>query len=174
MNHADHVALLHNGISQPGGVWADLGAGHGAFTLALAELIGAQGEIYAVDRDGAGLRQLAQVMAAQFPAVTLHCLSGDFTQPLALPPLAGVVMANSLHFVQRKEEVVQAVRTYLQPNGRLIVVEYNTDRGNHWVPYPLTFASWQKLATRCGFTHTELLSTRPSSFLGEFYAAMSW
>ena len=40
MNHDDHVALLRGGIDQPGGVWADVGSGTGAFTLALADLIG--------------------------------------------------------------------------------------------------------------------------------------
>ncbi len=30
MNHADHVALLGEGISQPGGTWADFGSGTGA------------------------------------------------------------------------------------------------------------------------------------------------
>ena len=39
MDHSDHVNLLRNGVL-PGGVWADLGAGSGAFTLALAELAG--------------------------------------------------------------------------------------------------------------------------------------
>ena len=37
MQHADHVALLRGGVSSPGGVWADFGAGRGAFSLALAE-----------------------------------------------------------------------------------------------------------------------------------------
>ncbi len=46
MNHDDHVALLRGGIAQPGGVWADFGSGTGAFTLALAELIGPTGVIH--------------------------------------------------------------------------------------------------------------------------------
>jgi ubiquinone/menaquinone biosynthesis C-methylase UbiE len=49
MNHADHVALLRAGVPGPGGVWADLGSGAGAFTLALADLIGPTGQIYSVD-----------------------------------------------------------------------------------------------------------------------------
>ena len=32
--------LLTNGIAERGGTWADLGSGAGAFTLALADLIG--------------------------------------------------------------------------------------------------------------------------------------
>ncbi|MBW7884727.1 MAG: methyltransferase domain-containing protein [Caldilineaceae bacterium] len=174
MNHADHVNLLRNGIPYPGGRWADLGAGSGAFTLALADLIESQGEIYAVDRDGAALQRLERTVHARMPAIALHCIVGDFAEPLPLPPLDGVLMANSLHFVQHKEAVVRLVQGYLKPNCRLIVVEYNTDRGNRWVPYPFSYSTWQRLATRCGFDHIELLATRPSSFLGEFYACASW
>lgn len=173
MNHADHVNLLRNGVPTPGGVWADLGAGGGAFTLALAELAGPGATIYAVDRDRSALRKLAVTMQTHFPDVALHTVAADFTQPLSLPMLDGVVMANSLHFVRRKEPVLQLVRGYLKADAPLLLVEYNTDRGNIWVPHPLSFGTWQQLAARCGFIHTELLATRPSSFLGEFFAAAS-
>lgn len=173
MNHADHVNLLRSGVPTPGGVWADLGSGSGAFTLALAELVGPQAVIYAVDRDRRALRQLADAMRERFPCVTLHTLAADFTQPLPLPPLHGVVMANSLHFQRNKEPVLRLVRGHLSPQGCLLLVEYNTDRGNVWVPHPLSYPTWQELAVRCGFARTELLGTQPSSFLGEFYAAAS-
>jgi hypothetical protein len=32
---------------------------------------------------------------------------------------------------------------------------------------------WAELAQRCGFTHTQLLMTRPSRFLKEIYSAVS-
>lgn len=173
MNHTDHVALLQRGVTQPGGVWADLGAGNGAFTLALAELLGHEGAIYAVDRDRSALDRLARALYARNPNVRLHRLCGDFTQPLDLPLLDGIVMASSLHFVEHKTGVLAQVRSYLRPGGRLIVVEYNTDRGNRWVPFPFSFTTWQRLAAEAGFEHTTLLATHPSSFLGEFYSAAS-
>ncbi|MCP4166502.1 MAG: hypothetical protein GY759_11490 [Chloroflexi bacterium] len=53
------------------------------------------------------------------------------------------------------------------------MVSYDTDKGNRWVPYPNTFQSWQALAKKAGFEHTELLATRPSHFLGRFFSAAS-
>jgi hypothetical protein len=83
-------------------------------------------------------------------------------------------MANSLHFVREKEALLGRVRGYLKEDGRFLIVEYDTDRGNRWVPHPLSFQSWQQLAQRAGFRHTELVATRASSFLGAFFSAVSW
>lgn len=173
MNHADHVFLLREGIPAGGGVWADIGSGRGAFTLALAELLGPGGVIYSVDRDRGSLQQQERLMQARFPEVTVHYRVADFTRPLDLPPLDGLVMANALHFVRRKEGVVERLRGLLRQGGTFLLVEYNTDRGNIWVPHPLSFTSWGALAERCGLRETRLLAYRPSSFLGEFYAAAS-
>jgi SAM-dependent methyltransferase len=173
MDHADHVNLLRGGIPALGGVWADLGAGHGAFTLALAELIGPQGVIHAVDRDRGALAELEQAMHARFPAVAVTIHPADFTRPLDLPPLDGVVMANSLHFHRRQEPILEAVRAMLRPGGRLIGVEYNVEAGNPWVPYPISYPVWESLARRAGFAETRLLATRPSRFLREIYSAVS-
>jgi len=174
MDHRDHVNLLVNGITAPGGVWGDLGSGAGAFTLALADLIGPAGTIHSVDKDERALRRQQTAMQNSFPAVTVHYHAADFSRPLDLPPLDGVVMANALHFVRHKEHVVRLVRSYLRPGGRFLLVEYNTDRGNPWVPHPLSYKTWADLARRSGFEHSERLATRPSRFLGQIYAAASW
>jgi ubiquinone/menaquinone biosynthesis C-methylase UbiE len=174
MNHLDHVALLREGIPTPGGVWADIGSGRGAFTLALAELLGPEGDIHSVDRDGGALRAQASALGARFPQTHVQFRTADFTRKLDLPPLDGLVMANALHFVQNKEPVVSLLARSLRPGGRLILVEYDTGRGNQWVPYPLTYPDWQTLASRCGLVETRLLATRPSSFLGGFFSALSF
>lgn len=176
MNHSDHVALLRGGIARPGGVWADLGSGWGAFTLALADLIGPDGVIYSVDRDAHALREQEQALRARFPAVSVTYVAADFTGPLDLPLLDGIVIANALHFVPRarQAEVVRCIKGYLRPGGRLIVVEYGVDRGNIWVPHPFSYTTWQAMAAAAGFSHTEQLATRPSHFLDSIYSAVSW
>ncbi|HEX5506195.1 MAG TPA: class I SAM-dependent methyltransferase [Thermomicrobiales bacterium] len=173
MQHSDHVALLRDGVPGPGGAWADLGSGAGAFTLALADLVGPDAEISSVDTDRRALARQAEAMRAAFPATRVRYLVADFTGPLALPPLDGIVMANALHFQRDQAAVVRALRERLRPGGRLLLVEYNTDRGNRWVPYPLAYPTWAALAGACGFAATRLLHTRPSRFLGEIYSAVS-
>ena len=171
MNHHDHVTLIKEGIS--GTTWADFGAGTGAFTLALADCLGTEGTIYAVDQDRRALEEQKRTMQRQFPTTAVHYITADFTRKLDLPLLDGIVMANSLHFQREKNAVVQLARDYLKPDGHLMLVEYNVDKGNMWVPYPLSYTSWERLARQNGFTQTKLLATRPSRFLGEIYAAVS-
>jgi SAM-dependent methyltransferase len=176
VNHDDHVALLRDGMpAQPGGVWADLGAGGGAFTLALADLLGASGELFAVDRDARGLRALERELRNRFPDTRLQTLVADFTRPLGLPPLDGLVLANSLHFVADRDKgpTLGLLRAALKPGGRLLIVEYNAERGNRWVPHPLTLHRWAALAREHGFAETRLLARRPSRFLGEIFSAVS-
>jgi SAM-dependent methyltransferase len=173
LNHQDHVSLLRGGVPSTGGAWADLGSGTGAFTLALAELLGASGEIYSIDRDASALRDQERTMRARFPNAIVHYRAADFTSPLDLPPLDGIVMANALHFRRDKARVVQTIKRYLRPEGRFILVEYNVDQGNMWVPYPLSYKTWEALARQCGFSQTKLLATVPSRFLGEIYSALS-
>jgi SAM-dependent methyltransferase len=174
MNHADHVNLLRGGVPAPGGTWADFGSGMGAFTLALAELIGPGSVIHSIDRDAHALAVQAREVRRRFPQVTLHTQCHDYARPLALPPLDGIIAANTLHFQRDALPVVRLLKSYLKEAGRMIVVEYNIGVGNFAVPHPLPFTEWQRLAERCGFAHTELLATRPSRFLHQIYSAVSW
>ncbi len=173
MEHKDHVYLLEGGIPGPGGVWADFGSGTGAFTLALADLIDPGGVIHSIDRVAGALRQQEREMQRRFPAVEVHYITADYTRPLDLPPLDGVVMANALHFQRDKGPVLRRILGYLRPGGRYILVEYDADQGNPWVPYPLSFRTWRELAPREGFTEPQLLATVPSRFLGRIYSALS-
>jgi SAM-dependent methyltransferase len=203
MNHNDHVNLLKPANLPSGGAWADFGAGDGAFTLALRELMGPSSDIFALDKDSRRLNRLERDYGIRFgDSGNLHIIPGDFTHPLKLPVLDGVVMANSLHYfkdlkmdvVERgsgrgngknirafqhestshlpdKMVVLRHVRSFLKTNGLLLLIEYNVDSGNPWVPYPLTFETWRLIALRAGFNEPRLLAKRPSSFLREFYSA---
>jgi ubiquinone/menaquinone biosynthesis C-methylase UbiE len=175
MNHQDHVALLRPGIdsSVVGTVWADLGAGEGAFTLALAELLGPQATLFMVDRDHRALERGAAEVARRYPAIDLRPVAADFSRPLAAPLLDGIVMANSLHFVRHKEPLLARLIGGLKPGGRFLLVEYNTDRGNLWVPHPLSYATWANLAAHAGLSDVRLLGRVPSRFLGEIYSAVA-
>lgn len=194
MNHQDHVNLLRGAVTPPGGRWADFGSGDGAFTLALRELIGEEGEIFSIERDKARLDQQQRNFRNKFRDSNIHFIHADFTlashhdgdlkskyptgvvttcDTLDLPPLDGIVMANALHFFRDKEKILRQLRDYLKNAGRLVLVEYNVDSGNPWVPYPISFESFVPLAQRVGFAEPRRLATVPSRFLREIYSALA-
>jgi SAM-dependent methyltransferase len=168
MNQRDLVELIRPAIPGggpgAGGAWADLGAGDGNFTAALQSLLPGV-HLTAVDRDRGALERLAQ----RLPGVSV--LAADFGAPLPLSGLDGVLMANALHFVRVKPPVLELVRGYLRPGGRLVVVEYGADRGNPWVPHPFSFATWVRLAAEAGFGEAVQAGSIPSRFLGSMYCA---
>jgi ubiquinone/menaquinone biosynthesis C-methylase UbiE len=173
MEHNDHVNLLRPADIKPGGSWADLGAGSGAFTFALRELSGPTANIYAVDKDRASLNELEKRYRARFgDSQNLSLIIEDFMRPIEMPALDGILMANSLHFFKDKEKVLRRVHSFLKTNGMFIIVEYNVDSGNPWVPYPFSFETYRELAPRANFTEPSLLATAPSRFLRGFYSAV--
>jgi hypothetical protein len=114
-------------------------------------------------------------MERLFPGTRLRLLEADMAGHLTLPPLDGIVAANTIHFVhvQDQTELLRRWRGYLKPEGRLIVVEYDTDSGNRWSPYPMSYSTFQELALAAGFMKPVLLGTRPSRWLAPIYAALT-
>jgi ubiquinone/menaquinone biosynthesis C-methylase UbiE len=174
VDHADHVRLIRDGVEGTGRRWVELGAGRGAFTLALADLLGPAADIVAIDRGGGDLAALAATVSRRFPETGLTTLVADFTRTLPVEPgFDGLLAANSLHFVRDPGAVIDGVRPLLRPGARIVVVEYDSDSGNPWVPFPFSFATWQEIAARAGLLDTRLVSRVPSRFLGAIYAAAS-
>ncbi len=166
-------ALIAGAMSVDARTWADLGAGTGNFTRALCELLTAGSVVYAVDRDARALRSVTGHMS-ETPDVRLHTLVRDITQPLNLPLLDGILMANALHWNTGQQRLLQHCLEQLAPRGRLLVVEYETERAVSWVPVPVTFRRFGELATAAGFAPPRLVATRhsPSNNIS-MYAAVA-
>ncbi len=176
MNHADHVSLIRPGVEGAGLRWLELGAGEGAFTLALADVLGREGrpEIVAVDRDARALRGLTDRLTPRFPTTSLRATVADFRDALPEGPFDGVLAANSLHFVTDPVDVLRRAAERLTERGRIVVVEYDADRGNAWVPHPFSSARFPTLATAAGLVGPREIGRVPSRFLGAIYAAAAF
>ncbi|HLO35354.1 MAG TPA: class I SAM-dependent methyltransferase [Candidatus Deferrimicrobium sp.] len=171
MDHRDHVGLIRPGVEGVGPRWLELGAGEGAFTLALADVLGPDARIEAIDRDAGALRRLADELPRRFPGRELRTRVGDFRGALPAGPFDGVLAANSLHFVADPVEVLSRAAAVIRPGGRVVVIEYDADRGNPWVPHPFSSRRFPELAIRAGFADPREIGRVPSRFLGAIYAA---
>jgi ubiquinone/menaquinone biosynthesis C-methylase UbiE len=173
VNHDDHVRLIRPGVEGAGPHWLELGAGEGAFTLALADVLGPGGRIVAVDRDTRALATLRDRLGSSFPATVVDVVVGDIREPLPDGPFDGLLAANSLHFTTDPAAVLRAAAEQVRAGGRMVVVEYDADRGNPWVPHPFSSRRFSQIAAAAGLTDPREIGRVPSRFLGAIYSAVA-
>lgn len=174
MDHEAAVRLIAPAVERAGGTWADLGAGTGTFSRALAAVLGSTGRVIAVEREAAGVRALERLARQQDDGgAPIVVLQADFTGTLALPPLDGVLLANALHFVpdDAQAAVLGRLAAGLRAGGRLAVVEYENRAASRWVPFPIGRARFAELARDIGGSPPVAVGERRSAYGGTMYAA---
>lgn len=154
------IRLIENAVPKSRGLWADLGAGTGLFTMALATLLPEQSHIYAVDKSPHSLYKMLPIENQQ---VTI--IDSDFTKPFNCPPLDGIIMANALHYVKEKGNALAHILSYLKKGGIFILIEYDTDRPTPiWVPHPISYQRYQTLIQELPLEKPEQISSTPSMY----------
>ncbi|HYX81808.1 MAG TPA: class I SAM-dependent methyltransferase [Gemmatimonadales bacterium] len=174
MNSREAEDFLAKAIPRGRGVWADLGAGSGTFTRALAHILGPGSTIYAVDRDTGAIAALERAGAVD--GVKLIPMIGDFTRALELPPsgrgkLDGLLLANALHFASEPAQVLARLVEWLRPGGNVVLIEYDRRRANRWVPYPIDVERLAGIAESAGLSPPVVSGSMPSRYTGIIYIA---
>ena len=83
---------------------------------------------------------------------------GDFMKrPWPFPDLDGVLMANSLHYVEKPAAFIRECESHMKPQRRFLVVEYDTNEASRWIPYPLSQTRLTTLFDRAGYSSVRLL-----------------
>lgn len=172
MEIQEAIDLLRDAVGKSQGAWADLGAGTGTFTRALAALLDAGSTIYAVDEDAGAVRALGELPGDGDTRIVP--VRANFTRPLELPGLGsaqldGILLANALHFVRDATGTLTRLAQMVRGGGRVIVVEYDRRLSSPWVPHPIPVARWPKLAGASGLIDATVTATRPSMYSGILY-----
>jgi trans-aconitate methyltransferase len=140
--------------------WADLGAGSGLFTQSLSLCLPPGSVVHAVDK-----LSVVKKIKLTTQVVRLITHQKDFVnEALDFEVLDGIVMANSLHYVDDKISFIERLKKNLKATGRLIIVEYDMNVSNSWVPYPIRFADLSLLSIKCGFSSVTKLFEVPSVY----------
>ena len=141
--------------------WADLGCGEGLFTTALGNLLETGSTIHAVDTNQRAL----SVIPDKVNDVVIKKHKLDFVQEeLPFTDLDGVLMANAFHFVKDKSLFISKLKEHLKPTHSLLMVEYDTDASNRWVPYPMSFKSMQDFFLKSGYGSIGKVNELPSLY----------
>ena len=169
MMHEEALRFLEKGIKNKPGIWMELGAGSGTFTLALAELLPSGSTIYAVDKNKSVLN-ISNTKSAN----EIIPFQADFNELPLLPKLDGIIMANSIHYIKTPIPFLQNLLKSLRLDGSFVLIEYNRNIGNPWVPYPVSFQKWQLISSEVGLSAPELFNERISRYgQGTMYAAIN-
>lgn len=105
---------------ESGKVVADVGAGKGELTLALAREVGATGRVFATEIDAARLKQLR---VAKLDNVTVVEASPDKT---GLPPgcCDAIVLRRVYHHLTEPADINASLLAALRPGGVLAVIDF--------------------------------------------------
>lgn len=170
MTIEEAIDLIRGGVPDAAGSihWADLGCGSGTFTNALATLLGKGNRVLAFDLE-------STLIVKNNPAAALiefHQL--DFVQQnLPVAKLDGILMANAFHYVKEKLPFIEKLKAALSRSGRIILVEYDTEKPNQWVPYPISFSRTVELFSSSGFRSVTKIGERTSVYRsGMMYASL--
>lgn len=164
----DAVKLIQHPIAKEKAAYADLGCGNGLFTRALAQLLAPQSVIYAVDKNETALNNFSVHANVQLKKINIDFVKDE----LPFKNLSGILMANSLHYVEDKNAFLLKAKASLAPDGYFIIVEYDTDKANHWVPYPVSFSSLHNVFEKINFHSVQKLQTYPSRYWRTMYSAL--
>ncbi len=161
MDPHEAIHLIKDGLTsdtQPQ-IWLDLGCGKGTFTYALSSLLPSGSRIIAIDRED-------QPLNAGFnPTVPIIFKNADFeTEDLEVGKVAGILMANSLHFIKDKLKLIRRINKLFIDRGRFIIIEYDTMQSNPWVPFPIDFINLKVLCSKLVVKTITKLGEQPSKY----------
>ncbi len=121
-DHRDEIIQLLK--LTPGMAVADVGAGSGLFTLALAEVVGDKGKVYAVDVQAYFLDHIGQ--KAKKKGLSNVELVRATHDAVGLPAgsIELALMSDVYHHIEHPADYLASLHAALRPGGRLVVIDY--------------------------------------------------
>jgi len=113
---------------EPGDAVADLGAGGGYLTFRLAEAVGPEGRVYAVDVDPDMLSHLEE-RAREEGHAQVKVVRAEAADPKLPEPVDLILTVNTYHHLPAQTGYFRETRRYLRPDGRIAVIELS---GKSW------------------------------------------
>jgi ubiquinone/menaquinone biosynthesis C-methylase UbiE len=101
---------------------ADVGAGSGFFTVRLANAVGADGRVFAVDVKPDVVRDLTMRMARE-KRENVEVIAGEAADPRLPGSLDAVLIVNAYHEMDEHQVMLDRIRQALKLEGRLVIVE---------------------------------------------------
>jgi ubiquinone/menaquinone biosynthesis C-methylase UbiE len=118
---------------QPGAIVADLGAGTGAYSIAISKVVGPTGKVYACDVQKDMLTRLendARERGATNIQAVLSNIEAHLGTKLRDQSIDWVIVANVLFQAEDREGLIKEISRILKPSGSVLVVDWTESFGN--------------------------------------------
>jgi arsenite methyltransferase len=113
----------------PGDQVADLGSGSGYFTRRLAQAVGPEGRVYAVDVDPE-IHAVLEERLQEEGVTNVEIVLGDFDDPLLPDGTIDLLFtSNTYHHIEDRVTYFRRLQADLAPGGRVAVLEYDGSKG---------------------------------------------
>jgi ubiquinone/menaquinone biosynthesis C-methylase UbiE len=158
-----------------GNTLLDVGCGGGRFSIAGAEIVGAQGEVYAFDASEERLAPLQEAIAEQNLA-NIKPFVDDVAEHISLSDnwIDVCLMANVFHELAEEgtiEDGLREIRRVVKPDGILAVVDWRKDaEGAHGPPLSVRLSpeEVEGIVRKCGFKKERTVHVGPYHYLVVF------
>ena len=138
---------------EPGMTVADVGAGFGAWTIALSRSVGPTGRVYTSDIGEQQLAALRQAVVAREPLTNVTVVEGaERSTNLPAGCCEAILIRDAYHHLTQPGDIIRSLAAALKPGGRLAVIDFPprpdsdvptgvpANRGGHGVPPDVVIA----------------------------------
>ncbi len=158
---------------RPGAAIADIGAGEGEYALAIADIVGPTGTVYATEVDQDKLADLKK-LEAERGLPQFHVVEGHFEDTaLETASVDGAFLRDVYHHITAPEAFMTDLYRTIRPGGRLVLIDFPPtfwlalftpkgipgNRGGHGIDTELLIRE----ARAAGFVPIRTVETWPSS-----------
>lgn len=149
---------------RPGQTVADIGAGSGYYTVRLAEVVGANGRVYATDIQPAMLDLIRKKVEAKGIGGNVDLVQGTLTES-KLPDMTIdlALMVDVYHELAQPQAFLQSLKRALKPDGQLVLIEFRKEAA--WVPireeHKMSVAEARMELEAAGYTFVRTIDVLP-------------
>lgn len=109
---------------EPGNRVVDLGAGGGYFTWFLANAVGPEGLVYAVDINDTGLAMIRKE-ALERGVTNIQLVKAQPRDSKLTDPVDLIFTCNTYHHMDDRPDYFASLVPYLRPGGRIAIIDFN-------------------------------------------------
>jgi ubiquinone/menaquinone biosynthesis C-methylase UbiE len=135
---------------EPGDYVADIGAGDGYFSFILADAVGPNGRVYAVEVDDDLIEKL-ETSVKEKGLTNITVVKGDFDDPRLPDGTVDLIfLCHSYHHIEDRSDYFNRLRNDLDGNGRVAIIDLKPTPlvklllpSNHWTTVELMNSEMQ-------------------------------